>query len=125
MGLVALASPRAIVGTAVAIAAHELPQEVGDFCALRSAGAAERKTWLLQVASSLVAVAGFLLVSLLLRERIAPALPYLLGGSCGFFLYLAGHLASQVRHEGALVTKIGAALLGFGLLAVSNVSTLP
>jgi hypothetical protein len=61
----------------------------------------------------------------LVLAGLVPALPYLLGASCGFFLYLAGHLASQARHEGALVPQIGAALLGFGLLAVSNLSTLP
>jgi hypothetical protein len=57
----------------------------------------------------------------LVLAGLVPALPYLLGASCGFFLYLA----SQARHEGALAPKIGAALLGFGLLAVSNLSTLP
>lgn len=116
LGLVALANPSALFGTALAIAAHELPQEAGDFCALRSTGAAEKKTWTLQIASSLTAVVAMLLTTYVLREQIEPVLPYLLGASCGFFLYLAAHLAWQSRNSGSTLSKVAVGLAGFGLL---------
>jgi zinc and cadmium transporter len=48
------------VSTAIAIAAHEIPQEIGDFAILLHAGYSRERALLLNVLSALASVAGAL-----------------------------------------------------------------
>lgn len=76
------------VSTALAVAAHEVPQEVGDFAVLLHAGYSRRRALLLNVLSGLSAIAGALLAVLLVDA--APSLkPYLLCVAAASFLYVA------------------------------------
>ena len=76
------------VSTALAVAAHEVPQEVGDFAVLLHAGYTRRRALLLNVLSGLSGIAGALLAVLLVNS--APALkPYLLCIAAASFLYVA------------------------------------
>jgi zinc and cadmium transporter len=76
------------VSTALAVAAHEVPQEVGDFAVLLHAGYSRRRALLLNVLSGLSGIAGALLAVLLVN--IAPtAKPYLLCIAAASFLYVA------------------------------------
>jgi len=76
------------ITTAVAVAAHEIPQEVGDFAILLHAGYSRRRALLLNVmsagASALGAVAAFLSFDLVPR-----LLPYFLALAAASFLYVA------------------------------------
>jgi len=76
------------ISTAVAVAAHEIPQEVGDFAILLHAGYSRRKALLLNVlsagASGLGAIAACLSFDLVPRM-----LPYFLALAAASFLYVA------------------------------------
>jgi zinc and cadmium transporter len=76
------------VGTAIAVAAHEIPQEVGDFAILLGSGYSRRRALILNVISGLSAVAGTLL-ALLALEWIPKILPYVLSIASASFLYIA------------------------------------
>ena len=76
------------ISTALAVAAHEIPQEVGDFAILLHAGYSRRRALLLNVlsagASGLGAIAACISFDLLPRM-----LPYFLALAAASFLYVA------------------------------------
>jgi zinc and cadmium transporter len=76
------------ISTAIAVAAHEVPQEVGDFAVLLHAGYSRGRALLLNVASGLTGVAGAVLAVVLVD--VTPTLrPYLLCVAAASFLYIA------------------------------------
>jgi len=76
------------VSTAVAVAAHEIPQEIGDFAILLHAGYSRRKALLLNVLSALASAAGA--IGAFLAFDIVPrTLPYFLVLAAASFLYVA------------------------------------
>ena len=76
------------VNTAMAVAAHEIPQEVGDFAILLSAGYSRRRALILNFVSGAAGLGGALLgysaVSFLPSAR-----PYVLAFSSASMLYIA------------------------------------
>ena len=74
--------------TAVATAAHEIPQEVGDFAIMIRSKMPRRKILKLQLISSLVLI-PFAILAYFVGEQIKPALPTLLSFIAGFLLYIA------------------------------------
>ncbi len=76
------------INTAIAIAAHEIPQEVGDFAILLHSGFSRKRAMVLNIASGAAGVAGALLgysmVSVLPHVR-----PYVLAFSSASMLYIA------------------------------------
>ena len=74
------------ITTALAIAAHEIPQEVGDFAILLHAGYSRRRALLLNVMSGLAGAAGAVMALLALTEAV---LPYCLAFAAASFLYVA------------------------------------
>ena len=76
------------VSTALAIAAHEIPQEVGDFAILLHAGYSRRRALLLNVTSGL-ASAGGAVVALVALNQVPKILPYCLALAAASFLYVA------------------------------------
>jgi zinc and cadmium transporter len=76
------------LATALAVAAHEIPQEVGDVAILLRAGHSRSKALRLNLLSGLAGIAGA--VGMLFFARWLPALlPYVLGFAAGNFLYVA------------------------------------
>jgi zinc and cadmium transporter len=76
------------VSTAVAVAAHDIPQEIGDFAILLHAGYSRRKALLLNVLSALASAAGA--IGAFLAFDIVPrTLPYFLVLAASSFLYVA------------------------------------
>ena len=76
------------VVTAVAVAAHEIPQEVGDFAILLHAGYSRGRALLLNVASSLASALGA--VAAFVAFDIVPFLrPHFLALAAASFLYVA------------------------------------
>jgi zinc and cadmium transporter len=76
------------VSTALAVAAHEIPQEVGDFAILLHAGYPRRRALLLNVISGL-ASAGGAIVALVALNQVPVILPYCLALAAASFLYVA------------------------------------
>jgi zinc and cadmium transporter len=76
------------VTTALAVAAHEIPQEVGDFAILLHAGYSRRRALLLNVMSGL-ASAGGAVVALVAVKLVPLLLPYCLALAAASFLYVA------------------------------------
>ena len=76
------------INTAIAIAAHEIPQEVGDFAILLHSGFSRKRAMVLNVASGAAGIAGSLvgysMVSVLPHVR-----PYVLAFSSASMLYIA------------------------------------
>jgi len=74
--------------TALAVAAHEIPQEVGDFAVLLNAGWSRRHALWANLATSLAAVLGGVLAYFALQPVLG-ALPYVLAVAAASLLYVA------------------------------------
>jgi zinc and cadmium transporter len=74
--------------TAVAVAAHEIPQEVGDFAILLHSGFSRAKALFYNVLSSLTTVIGGTLAYFSLGFA-QTALPYVLAVAASSFIYIA------------------------------------
>lgn len=76
------------VVTTIAVAAHEIPQEVGDFGLLLSKGMPRLRVLLVNVVSALATLVAALVTYWLGTEKALP-IGVLLGLSAGFLLYIA------------------------------------
>jgi len=76
------------VVTSLAVAAHEIPQEVGDFAVLLHSGFNRRKAFFYNVLSSLTTVLGGILAYLALHD-LEQILPYVLAVAASSFIYIA------------------------------------
>ena len=84
--------------TALAVAAHEIPQEIGDFSILLHKGVDRRKVLLLNLLSSLVAIVGAVL-TFLMADFVTGLLPVFLSVTAGFFIYIAASDLIPEIHE--------------------------
>jgi zinc and cadmium transporter len=76
------------VTTALAVAAHEIPQEVGDVAILLRAGYSRTRAFTLNVMAGIGGVLGA--GAMVLASNMVPqALPYVLAFAAGNFLYVA------------------------------------
>ncbi|WP_455217045.1 ZIP family metal transporter [Kaarinaea lacus] len=103
--------------TALAIAAHEIPQEVGDFVVLLHSGFTRAKALFFNMLASLTTVVGALLayVSLAGMEEV---LPYVLAVAASSFIYIAVadlipglHKRAEVSATAQQLTLIAAGVL--------------
>lgn len=76
------------VVTSLAVAAHEIPQEVGDFAVLLHGGFTRGRAFVYNVLSSLTTVVGGVLAWFALQEMEA-FLPYVLAVAASSFIYIA------------------------------------
>ena len=76
------------VVTSVAIIAHEIPQEVGDFLILLHSGYTRRQAFAFNLLSSLATLVGGVLAYFALQS-LQGAVPYLLGIAAASMLYVA------------------------------------
>jgi zinc and cadmium transporter len=76
------------VNTAIAVAAHEIPQEVGDVAILLACGYSRRRALMLNVLSGLAGLAGAL-VAFAAVEVIPSLRPFILALSSASLLYIA------------------------------------
>ena len=88
IGAAFLVSPATGVVTTLAIAAHEIPQEIGDFGLLISKGMRKKKVLLVNLFSAFATVVGAVLVFGLGGE-LPISQPLLLAAIAGFFIYIA------------------------------------
>jgi zinc and cadmium transporter len=76
------------ITTSVAVIAHEVPQEIGDFAILLESGYSKFKAILFNTISSLSAVVGAL-ATYFLMPLLLSSIPYLLSISAAGFIYIA------------------------------------
>lgn len=76
------------IAATLAIAAHEIPQEIGDFAVLLNAGWSRRHALWANLATSLTAVVGGALAWFALQS-VLDALPYVLAVAAASLLYVA------------------------------------
>lgn len=120
IGAAFLVNPAAGIGTALAVAAHEIPQEIGDFGILLGKGMKPRKVVLVNLLSALATVVTAMATYLfggLAELNPAP----LLAIAAGFFVYIAASdiipdIHEKSRREGNVQAAI--LLLGVAVLAV-------
>ncbi len=74
--------------TSVAVATHEIPQEVGDFAVLLNSGFSRSKALIFNVLASLTTVVGALLAYYSLAN-LETYLPYVLAIAAASFIYIA------------------------------------
>lgn len=94
-----VANPALGLTTTLAVAAHELPQEIGDFSVLLNHGWSRGKVLLINVLQSLATIPGAI-VGFAAGTALTPQLPSFLGAAGGIFLYLgASDLIPELHHR--------------------------
>lgn len=131
IGAAFLVDPATGIITAIAIAAHEIPQEIGDFGVLLSMGMRRRNVLLVNIVSALVTVVAAVAVFVFggVFEGIEPVL---LALTAGMFIYIAAsdliptihnETSSRVANLQTLIFIIGITLVS--AMVVSTHSLLP
>ncbi|QAZ38767.1 ZIP zinc transporter [Methylibium sp. Pch-M] len=120
-----LADPHLGVATAVAVIAHEIPQEVGDYMVLLNAGFSRARALVYNAISGLAAVVGGVLGYFVIQP-FDPWVPYLLVIASSSFIYVAvADLIPQLQRRLAWrETLTQLAWLAAGLGAMALMSTL-
>ena len=89
------------ITTALAVATHEIPQEVGDVAILLRAGFSRGRAFLLNLLSGIGGVLGA--IGMLMASKSLPdLLPYVLAFAAGNFLYVAMSDLIPDLHRGGL-----------------------
>jgi len=117
--------PTGIV-TTIAVAAHEIPQEIGEFGALLGKGMSRGKVLLVNVLSALAATAAAIVTYFLGQTSTLP-LGVIFGLSAGFLLYVALSDIIPSLHENHNKKKLfdwQPLLLIFGVFVVAAMSML-
>ena len=115
-----LTSPALGIATALAVIAHEIPQELGDFAILLASGFSKTRAFAYNLFSSLTTLPGVLIGWFWLAE-VGQAIPYVLAISAASFIYIA--IADLVpglhRSAGARATLLQTLLIlaGIGTIA--------
>ena len=114
-----LVSPTLGIVTALAVAAHELPQEISDFSIMLHHGWAKAKVFWSNLLVSLTAVIGGVLV-FYFHDLTEPYLPLFLAVTAGIFIYIAStdlmpEVSSETARDKAFHVIV---LLLAGILAV-------
>lgn len=106
--------------TAAAIAAHEIPQEVGDFLVLLNAGYTRKRALIFNLASNSAALFGAL-IGFCSLATARGALPYVLVLSASSFIYvaLADLIPTLQRSHDKREAGIQFALMGVGVCLVA------
>lgn len=109
--------------TALAVAAHEIPQEVGDFAVLLHSGFSKGKAFLFNILASLTTLVGAIGAYYSLAD-MQQALPYVLAVAASSFIYIAVADLIPGLHKrvefAATVQQIGLILLGVVVIYLAH-----
>ncbi|MET0322849.1 MAG: ZIP family metal transporter [Duganella sp.] len=106
-----LADPQLGLVTGLAIIAHEIPQEIGDFIVLLNAGFSRTRAYIYNLLCSLLAIAGGLLGYYFL-DRASSFIPYVLVFASSGFIYIAvSDLMPQMQRRATLRESVPQVLL--------------
>jgi zinc and cadmium transporter len=105
--------------TALAVAAHEIPQEVGDVAILLRAGYSRLRAFTLNVLAGAGGILGA--AAMVLMSKLVPqGLPYVLAFAAGNFLYVAMSDLIPDLHRGNSVGSLRQVLLiGAGIVTIA------
>lgn len=85
--------------TSLAVAAHEIPQEIGDFGLMLGKGVKKSKVLLINFFSALAALVGAIL-TYINQDTLSNLLPAILALSAGFFIYIsAANLIPEIHNR--------------------------
>ena len=106
--------------TAIAVAAHEIPQEAGDFGILLAAGYSRKRALVLNLMSGLGGMAGAS-VMLLFGQNAPAIVPYVLAFAAGNFMYVAMADLIPMLHHGVLDRNAlrQLVLIGLGIATIA------
>lgn len=114
-----IASPAIGWATTVAIAAHEIPQEIADFSVLRHSGVDTKKALLINFLSALTAILGGI-VGFYFIHSFEGMLPLALGFTAGIFIYVASAdlipSLHEEHHSGGTFKQVAPFILGVMLI---------
>lgn len=107
--------------TSLAVAAHEIPQEVGDFAILLQSGYSKGKALFYNILSSLATVVGGILAYFSL-EDLHDSLPFFLAMAASSFIYIAVADLIPTLHEKTelKVSVQQVALIAAGVLLICS-----
>lgn len=107
------------VVTALAVIAHEVPQEIGDVAILLNSGMAKKNVLITNLLASLTSVIGGL-VGYFALQQFLPFLPYVLGFAASSFIYIAvaDLIPGMHRKVDAKSSIKQFVLIGLGVLVV-------
>lgn len=121
IGTAVLTSVPLGISTALAVATHEIPQELGDFAILLHAGYSRRRALVLNIVSGLSAIAGAVLAVLAL-DWLPSLNEYILSVAAASFLYIAMADLIPDLHRGRIDARtfrqLFLALAGVGTIVV-------
>ena len=111
--------------TSLAVAAHEIPQEVGDFAVLLHSGFTRQRAFIYNILSSLTTVVGGVLAYYSLTE-LQHFLPFVLAMAASSFLYVAvaDLIPGLHKRVEAAATLQQILLIGIGVLVIYGVQNL-
>ena len=111
------------ISTALAVATHEIPQELGDMAILLNAGYSKRKALLLNLVSGASAVVGAI-VAVLALESVPQVNQYVLSIAAAGFLYVAMADLIPDLHRGRIDSttfrQLALAIAGIGTVVGLN-----
>lgn len=107
------------LSTALAITAHEIPQQAGDVAVLLTAGQSRSRAFWLTAAAACGGLVGALMM-LIFGEHLPGVLPYALAFAAGNFLYVAMADLIPHLHQGHADTNAGRqiVLIGLGIATI-------
>lgn len=109
--------------TSIAVAAHEIPQEVGDFALLLHGGLSRLRALAFNLLSSLTTLIGAVLAYFSLSQ-VEAAVPFVLAVAAASFIYIAvADLIPSLHHRTRLqetLQQIGLIVLGVILIATTH-----
>lgn len=125
IGAAFVVSPALGVVTTIAIAAHEIPQEIGDFGLMLSKGMKKKQVVLVNILSALATVIGAALVYWL-GDALHLNQGVLLAVTAGFFIYIAASDIIPTIHaeRRKKLANIQTVILLIGIVFVGVTSTL-
>jgi zinc and cadmium transporter len=117
-----LTSPAVGLATTLAVIAHEVPQEMGDYAVLVESGLGRWQALLWNLLSALSTLPGALLGYYLLAEAKS-LIPYALAISAASFLYIAfGDLLPRIHGNSDRKSRLGQyAMLVLGMLTIAAI----
>lgn len=99
IALAYVANPALGLTTTLAIAAHEIPQEIGDFSILLYRGWSKKKVILINLFQSFLTIPGVFL-GFYLGHLFTNQLPFFLAAAAGIFIYLAASdIIPEIHHR--------------------------
>lgn len=119
-----LVSVPAGIAVSIAVIAHEVPQEVGDFALLINYGYTRKKAFLLNLASSATTLVGGIAAFYTLSD-LQNVIPYVLAISAASFIYIAladilPGLSKQFTKAGSIIQLL-LLLVGIATIAIIRI----